>query len=86
MAQMMVKTIPSKSELSKDEKRILTFIAKWNLTGATCDECEVALNMIHQTVSSRLTSLRRWGFVAYSGSFRLTRRGRQANVYMATEV
>ncbi len=83
---VMTKTIPSRFQLSENERRILRYIGKYNQAGATCDECEQSLNLVHQTVSSRLTDLRRWGYVAYSGVMRLTRRGRAAHVYITTEV
>lgn len=72
--------------LSKDNKRILEYIAKWNRAGATCDEVCHSLHMIAQTVSARFTELKRWGFIAWNGATRLTQRGRSARVYVTTEV
>lgn len=73
-------------KLSKDHKKILKYIQQWNMAGATCDEVVYSLHMPHQTVSARFTELKRWGFIAYSGRSRLTKRGRPAKVYVTTEV
>lgn len=51
--------------------------------GATCDEVEAALNMLHQTCSPRITELLRHSYLVISDQRRLTRQGRDARVYFA---
>ena len=52
--------------------------------GATCDECEVALDMRHQTASARVRELYLRGVITDSGLRRKTRSGRNAVVWVAT--
>ncbi len=47
---------------------------------ATCDECEVALGISHQTCSAAINKLMRLGFIVATGS-RKTRSGRVARVW-----
>lgn len=49
--------------------------------GATCDECEKALGMSHQTASARLRDLEKAGMVCKTEQRRRTRSGRSAFVY-----
>lgn len=51
--------------------------------GATCDECEVALELAHQTCSARVTELRKLGLIVDSGQKRKTRSNRNAAVWEA---
>ena len=51
--------------------RILEFIRKRGVEGATSDECQAEFNLAHQTGS---------GFIIESGRRRKTRRGRDADV------
>lgn len=53
--------------------------------GATCDECEVSLDLKHQTCSARITELKRLGSIVDTGRRRKTRSGRGAAVYVAKE-
>lgn len=50
--------------------------------GRTCDEIEIALNMRHQTISSRITHLTKIGAIVDSGARRPTRSGRNAIVWI----
>jgi hypothetical protein len=49
--------------------------------GATCDECEVALSLRHQTASARIRELVLGNLVFDTGRRRLTRSNRNARVY-----
>jgi predicted ArsR family transcriptional regulator len=50
---------------------------------ATCEELEERLGMSHQTVSARMSELKRDGLIEKNGT-RPTRSGRQAGVYKAS--
>lgn len=50
--------------------------------GATCDECEAALNMLHATCSSRITVLLHKNLIRDTGTRRETRTGTLARVYV----
>lgn len=63
---------------------ILDYIA-WAGT-STCDECEIALDMSHQTTSARFTELRSKELITATGEKRKTRSGRNAVVYQVAEV
>jgi Asp-tRNA(Asn)/Glu-tRNA(Gln) amidotransferase A subunit family amidase len=54
-------------------------------TGATCDELEQALHLSHQTASARVREMSLKGTVKDSGQRRLTRSGRRAIVWQASE-
>lgn len=71
------------SELRGAAKRIYRYIARRTRKGATSDEVEQGLNMIHQSASARINELRDAGFIEESGRYRPTRSGRKANVFMA---
>lgn len=49
--------------------------------GATCDECEVALGLSHQTASARIRDLAKVGELIDSGEIRKTRSGRSAIIW-----
>jgi len=51
--------------------------------GATSDEVEVVLNRPHQSVSARISELKRDGWIRGSGRSRRTRCGTLAEVYVA---
>ena len=51
---------------------------------ATCDECEAALQMKHQTCSARIRELVKAGLVEDTGHRRRTRSGATARVYATT--
>lgn len=63
-------------------RRVLAFIQMRGAEGATCEECETALRMSHQTASARCSELKRDGLVHEAGS-RKTRTGRNAAVLKA---
>jgi len=50
--------------------------------GRTCDEVEALTGMPHQNVSARITEMRDGGLVLRTDDTRVTRRGRQAFVYV----
>lgn len=52
---------------------------------STCDEIEVALELLHQAASPCLWYMSGEGLVARDGEKRRTRSGRQAYVYRATD-
>lgn len=60
-------------------QRVLAYIR--DRGGATCDECECALGMPHQTASARIRELFQRGRVRDSGKTRATRSGRKATVW-----
>lgn len=66
--------------------QVYEFIASRGPDGATCDETEEALEMRHQTCSARFRDLRLENRIVQAGKKRLTRSGRKAEVYIATEI
>lgn len=52
---------------------------------STCDEVEVALSLPHQTVSARISELKRDGFIVADGT-RLTRTATKAAIYHSTDL
>lgn len=69
-----------------DEARVLDFIRTCGSFGATDDEVEQALHLLHQTASARRRGLVLKDFVEDSGRTRLTRTGRHATVWIAAHV
>jgi hypothetical protein len=65
-----------------DEARVLAFIDKCGGHGATDDEIEVALQMLHQNASARRYALASKGLVVDSGVRRRTRSNRRAVVWV----
>ena len=66
----------------KDARLILDFLERVGDYGATCDEAEVELNLIHASCSARFTDLRKYsGVCELSGVQRPTRTGSTAEVY-----
>lgn len=62
-------------------------IRRQGLRGATTEEVEIALAMKHQTASPRVVELETdFGVIVDSGAQRKTQSGRQAIVYVATNV
>ena len=53
--------------------------------GATCDEVESDIGMIHQSASARIRGLVKMGLLRESGSRRKTRRGRLAIVWVVNK-
>lgn len=66
-------------------ERVRNYIASRGLDGATCDEVQYALDMLHQTASARVTELRLRGDIIKSGEKRRTKAGRLAAVYLTVE-
>ena len=71
-----------KDKAPNDELKILSWI-KGSEVGATCDEVESCLRIIHQTASARIRDLRGRGKLVDTGSRRKTRTGRSAIVWRA---
>lgn len=65
-------------------QKILTYLSR--VGDATCDECEEALGISHQTTSARFTELRGSQTITATGEKRKTRSGRNAVVYRVAEV
>jgi hypothetical protein len=70
--------------LGRIEAEVFRVISEAGSRGATSDEVEVALEMRHQTVSSRIWALGRRGVVRDSGQRRKTRSGRNAACWVST--
>ncbi len=70
---------PTKSQM---RGRVLDVIRMKGALGATCDELEFALSIIHQTCSARVTELRDKGLITDSKLRRVTRQGRRAVVWV----
>lgn len=66
-------------------QRIWEFIHEQGGQGATCDEVEAALDIVHPSCSTRILELRRMGRVEFAEERRKTRSGREAEVYVALE-
>jgi hypothetical protein len=66
--------------------RVYAWIRQQGMQGATSDEVEAALGMIHQTASARVRELVKLGQLRKSGNTRKTRSGRHAEVLVATEL
>jgi hypothetical protein len=75
-----VKANPETSRKLRDQRRILDYIHKQQLCGATCDEVEVALGLSHQTASARISELKKNKALMKQGT-RPTRTGSGAGVY-----
>ena len=58
---------------------------KWNRSGMTDDEIEVATGWRHQTVSARRRELVKLGAIRDSGERRNTRSGRKATVWTPSD-
>ena len=66
-----------------DKARVLNFIATCADHGATDDEVEECLGMLHQNASARRRGLCLAGLVVDSGKTRKTRSNRSATVWIA---
>jgi len=67
-----------------DEARVLDLIRTCGNFGATDDEVEQALHLLHQTASARRRGLVLKDLVVDSGRTRLTRTSRHATVWIAS--
>lgn len=63
-------------------KQVYTHVKQRRHLGATCDECEIALFMSHQTCSARINELHNRDWLFDSGERRPTRSGRMAVVWV----
>jgi hypothetical protein len=73
------------SALSRLRLMILGWISARGEHGATCDEVEAELDLIHQTASARIRELVLMNRLYDTGRRRLTRTNRQARVYRRRE-
>lgn len=73
---------PDPSALVGTARRIYRYIARRTRKGATSDEVEQALGIVHQSASARINEMRNAGLIEESGRYRKTRSGRNANVFM----
>ena len=64
-----------------DRKQIFAWIQ--GTGGATCEECERALKLKHQTCSARITQLLADGRIFWNGRFKKTESGSNARIYEA---
>jgi len=69
-----------------DEARVLAHLQACGGIGATDDEVELALGMLHQTASARRRGLVLKDFVVNSGYTRATRTGCHATVWITAAV
>lgn len=63
-------------------RRAFDFISARGAVGATDDELEVALDLLHQSASATRNSLMKDGWIIDSGQRRLTRSGHEAIVWV----
>lgn len=76
-AQSMVK--PAKNQ----REQIWRYVMKQGDRGATCQEVERALDICHQSCSTRMMELRQMGRLNHKGETRRTESNRQAEVHIA---
>jgi len=69
-----------------DEARVFAYLQGCEGGGATDDEVEVALHMLHQTASARRRGLVLKDFVVDSGRTRETRTGCHATIWITASV
>jgi hypothetical protein len=62
---------------------ILEFVANQK-QGATCDECMVALGLLHQSASVRYSELVKTGCLVFNGKLRSTQSGAKAKVHQVS--
>jgi hypothetical protein len=67
------------------EQQVAEHIAKCGTDGATTDEIEVALGILHQCASARINRLHRSTRIVDMGERRKTRSGRNAVVWFSAE-
>ncbi len=72
----------AKGRAKADRRRV--FAAIHDAGGLTCDECEVRLNLLHQTCAARCRDLEIQGLIEKSPVTRPTRTGSPARVYQLT--
>lgn len=70
-----------KKDKSQTHQAILNYLARRPITGATCEEIELALTLSHQTCSARISELRANQRIISVGDRRTTSSGRWARVH-----
>ena len=65
------------------QTKILRFVTKSGKHGATCDEIESAMGILHQTASPRVRELVQKSYLHDSGTERKTRSRRMAIVWLS---
>jgi hypothetical protein len=66
--------------------RVLGYVASFSDHGATCNEVERALGMLHQSASARIRELVQGGYLTDSTKRRDTIYGRKAVVWVPTDL
>lgn len=74
------------SHVSRLARQVFKHVHSLGFDGATCEECEVALRMKHQTCSARIRELRDAGLLRDSGRRRLTSSKSPAMVLVVADV
>lgn len=67
------------------EQVVLNAVRAAGPAGLTCDQCEIATELAHQTCSARFRGLEQRGILKRTEVRRPTRSGRSAYVYVAVE-
>jgi hypothetical protein len=75
----------SKEGRARQRNAVLACIASQGDHGATSEEVETKLSMIHQSVAARISELSTMGSIWYGDVRRLTSSGRPARVYHAKD-
>ena len=81
-------SVASRDELDRAKRgarykrAIYEHICLYGTQGATCDEIERRLGLLHQTASCYITCLTREGLIEASGQTRAARSGRQVTVWV----
>ncbi len=83
---MSTTTMAAMKYATPDHKRIIRYIQQWPHAGATTDEVVAALKMSHQTVSARMSELKKGGYLVYAGKTRLTKLGKPAKAWIASVI
>lgn len=73
----------NKPNAQAQRRMIAEYVSSQGVYGSTCDQAEVALTMIHQTASARITEMKKSGQLIPSGEVRPTRTGCKAVVFIA---
>jgi len=71
------------ADVSLLQRKVLEFVVDRGPHGATCDEVEQDLGLLHQTASARVSELYGKGYLQDSQRTRLTRSGRKAIVWLS---
>lgn len=76
---------PGKSDKAQQREDVYKVFAREGSYGATSDEVEVLLGKPHQSVSARITELKKFGRLKITSALRKTRAGRYARVLVCAE-